>query len=167
MPNKPEWLPELILLSSFDGDWDSYLDDIYQIFRRDFVISKPVFRGMRMALKRHPVSDGKEATFWHIISEGADEQSRTPDMRRCERIQWPRPVIEMAEHDRFIKVWENQRDGEIRICIWVSFDDENYLVILAKRKEFTLLWTAYPITFPHQKRKLQREYEAYNARAAL
>ena len=167
MLGKPEWLPELILFQDFGGDWDAYLDAIYQAFRRDFVIGKPLFRETRMVLKRHPVSNGKEATFWHIISEGLDENSRTPDMRRCERIRWPRPVIEMADNEPSLKVWENQRDGETRICIWLSFGNEDYLVILAKRKEYTLLWTAYPITYPHQKRKLQREYEAYKARAAL
>ncbi|MBS4060887.1 MAG: hypothetical protein KG029_10845 [Bacteroidetes bacterium] len=167
MTDNPEWLPPLILLKDSEGDWDTYLDKIYQVFRRDFVARKPVFRGIRLALKRHPISEGKEATFWHIISEGKDEQNRTPDLRRCERMGWPCPIIEMSDGDHNLRVWENQRDDETRICIWLSFDGEDYLVVLAKRKEFVLLWTAYPLTYPHQKRKLQREYEAYMARAAL
>ncbi|MNH30689.1 hypothetical protein D3C79_909980 [compost metagenome] len=44
----------------------------------------------RLGLKRHPVIQGKEATFWHMISEGNDEAERLPDLRRCERIRWPR-----------------------------------------------------------------------------
>jgi hypothetical protein len=167
MINKPEWLPELLRLADFEGDWDTYLDAIYQAFRRDFVLSTPLFRGTRMVLKRFPVTDGKEATFWHIISEGKDEQDRTPDMRRCERIRWPRPIIEMVDHEPILKVWENQRDGETRTCIWLTYENVDYLVVLARRKDYILLWTAYPITYPHQKVKLQREYEAFKARAAL
>ena len=33
-------------------------------------------------------------------------------------------------------------------------------VILAKRRNYILPWTAYMVPQPHQKRKLQQEYEA-------
>ena len=58
-----------------------------------------------------------------------------------------------------LKVWENKRKHEKRICIW--FEDVEYLVVLAIRKGYILLWTAYPVTRLHRKRKLQKEYEAY------
>ena len=116
-----------------------------------------------MALKRHPVIQGKEATFWHLISEGGNEADRLPDLRRCERIRWPRPIIENAA-EPVIKIWENERKGERRICLW--FDNEDYLVILARRSDYVLLWTAYLVTLPHQKRKLQQEYEAYKKAGA-
>lgn len=38
------------------------------------------------------MADGKEATFWHMIQEGRIEEDRTPDIRRCERIRWPKPI---------------------------------------------------------------------------
>ena len=158
MMGEPEWLPPLVLFSDFGGDWDAYLDAIYDYFRRDFVDSKPVFQGRRLGLKRHPLTHGKEATFWHMIQEGAVEEDRTPDFRRCERIRWPRPIIE-HDTDETIKVWENQRRGEKRICLW--FEQENYLVILADRGNYILPWTAYLVEQPHRQRKLQREYEAY------
>jgi hypothetical protein len=58
-----------------------------------------------------------------------------------------------------VKVWENERRGETRVCLWLECCD--FLVILARRKGYTMLWTAYPVVHPHQRRKLQKEYEAY------
>lgn len=107
---------------------------------------------------RHPLTHGKEATFWHMIQEGAVEEDRTPDFRRCERIRWPRPIIEHDDDSR-VKVWVNQRRGEQRICLW--FEQENYLVILADRGKYILPWTAYLVEQPHRQRKLRKEYEAY------
>ena len=68
-----KWLPELILLEEFEGDWDRYLEEVYNCFAIDFVDDKPAFEGVRLGLKRHPMYDNKEATFWHMISEGKDE----------------------------------------------------------------------------------------------
>jgi len=67
--DKSSLLPPLILLSGCQNNWDSYLETIYASFCQDFVISKPVFEDKRFALKRHPIIRGKEATFWHIISD--------------------------------------------------------------------------------------------------
>jgi len=80
-------------------------------FSRTIVDSRPIFRGQILALKRHPVIQNKEATFWHLLSEGKIEENRLPDLRRCERIRWPRPIIE-RESDSRIKIWENKRRQE-------------------------------------------------------
>jgi len=167
MQNKPVWLPDLVRLVDYNGNWEKYLEAIYEFFRQDFVENRPSFRGVRLSLKRHPVIQGKEATFWHLVSEGKYEPDRLPDLRRCERIKWPRPIIEAGEQEPTLKVWENERDGETRICLWFSLEDEDYLVVLAKRNNYLLMWTAYPLTYPNTKRKLQKEYEAYKAGAAL
>ncbi|MEA3640775.1 MAG: hypothetical protein VBE63_12640 [Lamprobacter sp.] len=158
MTDKPDWLPPLERLSDYNGDWESYLEAIYSYFKQDFVDSNPVFRGRRLGLKRHPLNHGKEATFWHMIQEGAVEEDRTPDLRRCERIRWPRPIIE-HDADSRLKVWANQRRGERRICLWL--EQESFLVILADRGKYLLPWTAYLVEQPHRQRKLQREYEVY------
>jgi hypothetical protein len=158
MSESPDWLPPLVLLSDYGGDWNAYLDTLYAGFKQDFIDSKPVFQGRRLGLKRHPMTNGKEATFWHMIQEGAVEEERTPDFRRCERIRWPKPVIEHND-DPAIKTWYNQRGKEERVCLW--FTQENYLVILADRGDYILPWTAYLVEEPHRQRKLQREYEEY------
>ncbi len=154
----PGWLPPLVLFSEYHGDWDAYLDAIYEYFKQDFIDKKPRFQGRRLGLKRHPLTHGKEATFWHMIQEGSVEEERTPDFRRCERIRWPRPIIE-HDNDSAVKIWRNERGREERVCLW--FEQENYLVILADRGEYILPWTAYLVEQPHRQRKLLKEYESY------
>ncbi len=158
MTATPDWLPPLVLLNDFSGDWDAYLEAIYSWFKQDFVDSKPSFQGRRLGLKRLPLTHGKESTFWHFIQEGEIEEERIPDLRRCERIRWPRPVIE-HDTDAAVKVWHNKRGREKRICLWI--ENENYLVILADRGKYILPWTAYLVEKPHQQKKLRKEYEEY------
>jgi hypothetical protein len=152
---RPDWLPPLVEMGS--RDWDNYLALVYSYFRTDFVESSPDFQGTRLGLKRYPVIDGKEATFWHLISEGKAEADRLPDIRRCEHIRWPRPIIENYDDSR-LRVWENDRGGEARVCLWLV--EEDYLVVLAKRKGYVLLWTAYLVTRKHTKEKLLKEFES-------
>lgn len=154
----PVWLPQLVLFNDFQGNWARYLEALYDIFVADFVANKPVFRGIRLGLKRHPVIDGKEATFWHMTSTGEQEADRIPDFRRCERLRWPKPVIENADYAQ-IKVWKEPRAGEQRIHIW--FETQSYLVVLAERRDFILPWTAYPVLESHQKAKLNKRWEKY------
>jgi hypothetical protein len=153
-----EWLPGLVLLGDCEGDWQRYLNALYEFFKKDFVESQPIFEGKRLGLKRHPMSNGKEATFWHMISEGNEEEERIPDLRRCERIRWPRPIIENSRNS-VVKVWKNIREREARVCLWL--EPQEYLVVLASRKGYILLWTAYVVDQPHRKRKLQKEFEEY------
>lgn len=155
-------LPELICLNDYNGDWEKYLEAIYNCFKKDFIDSQPQFNKIKISLKKHPLLNGKEATFWHLISEGKDEQKRIPEMRRCERIKWPRSIIENHHSDN-IKYWENRRAGEERICL--CFGDWQYLVVLSKRKGYTLIWTAYPIAEKHTKKKLKKEYDKYSQNA--
>lgn len=161
------WLPELICLADFGGNWNAYFDAVYQCFVRDFIASKPVFRGKALGLKRIPYTDGREATFWHLISKGDDEETdeddRTPDLRRCERIAWPKPVIE-HETDATLKVWEQPYRSELRVHIWVEAKD--YVVVLARRKagkpdEYVLPWTAYVVDSDQYRRKLQKRFTKY------
>jgi hypothetical protein len=153
----PNWLPPLVLLEESNGDWNNYLTILYEIFKTDFIDTQCNYRGIKIAIKKHPQIDDKEATFWHLISEGENEETRTPDIRRCERIRWPKSVIEKVPDEK-IKVWHNIRSGETRLCLWM--EDAEYLIILAERNNYLLLWTAYTVTENHRKRKLQREYES-------
>jgi hypothetical protein len=163
MTEKPIWLPPLVLLNDYEGDWNKYLNALYSYFESDFLRTRPRFRGRKLGLKRHPLLAGREATFWHMISEGPYEASRKPDIRRCERIRWPRAVIENAE-DSTVKTWETTRRHERRICLWL--EGREYLVVLADRKGYLLPWTAYMVTYEHRKRKLQQEFENWNRKEA-
>ncbi|MCI0655401.1 MAG: hypothetical protein L0Y39_13165 [Methylococcaceae bacterium] len=158
MSDIPDWLPPLVLFSDYDGNWQAYLDAIYECFKQDFIDNKPVFQGRRLGLKRHPMSYGKEATFWHMMPEGMEEEIRMPDLRRCERIRWPKPVIEHND-DPKVKYWVSVKHNEDRIHIWL--EEEDYVVVLADRKNFLLPWTAFLVTRDHTRRKLTKEHETY------
>ena len=158
MSNSDDFLPTLVLFEDYGNDWHSYLEAIYRFFCQEFVSSKPNFEGKRFALKRHPILDGKEATFWHLISEGEVEGERLPDLRRCERIRWPRPMIEAIKSSH-VRCWRNKRKEEERIVI--ALGDFSYVVVLADRGDYVLLWTAYCVEMKHRRQKLRREFEAF------
>jgi hypothetical protein len=158
MGNMPLWLPALVLFNDYGGNWDDYLEAVYNHFKTDLVAQKAYYQGLPINLKRHPQFQDKEYVFWHVTSEGEIEDERIPDFRRCERIRWIKAIIDNAS-DPAIKIWENKRGSDRRTCLWL--ESEDYLVVLAKRSTFWLLWTAYLTNRDHTRRKLQREYEAY------
>lgn len=165
MSNAFDWLPDLVLLNSYENNWDKYLEALYAFYKTDFLDSKPKYRNMHVGVKRLPLYKNKESNFWHLIQEAYEnnkEEDRIPDLRRCERIRWPRPVIENTTKP-MILVWENTRHSsagvEKNICLWLK--EKEYLVVLRKRKNYLLLWTAYPVTQEHRKARLQKEYDAY------
>ena len=102
----------------------------------------------------------------HVISEGIAEDDRTPDMRRCERIGWIRPMVDSCQTDR-VRCWRNMRNGRERIVI--ALPDFSYVVVLQENREYVMLWTAYYIETEHRRAKLRREFDnwAKNASAAF
>ena len=152
------WIPDLVTLTESEGNWNVYLEKIYALFKEDFVYLRPDFRDQKVILKKYPTCKGKEATFWHLISEGKVEDDRIPDLRRCERIRWPRATIENETRPE-VKVWENRRGSESRVVLWL--ENREYLVVLARRSRYYILWTAYTVTRSHQKAKLEREFRQY------
>lgn len=156
MSEGKEWLPPLIRLDEYDGNWQRYIDAVFALFYRDFIETQPQFRSQWVRCRRDPIQDGKEAGFWHCVSEGYDEEHRTPDLRRCERIAWVRKVIEHA-NDAGVDVWEAKKGRERRIHIWL---DESYLVVLGDRKRYYQLVTAFCTDREHTKRKKRKERDA-------
>lgn len=156
----PAWLPRLCLLSDHGGDWSRYAEALYAHFKRDFLNSRPTYRGRALGLKRHPIARGKEATFWHMISDGDIEEDRLPNLRRCERICWARPLIE-GSNDCDVRVWQQERKGEKRIAIAV--DDFSYIVILAERgtgsNVYLLPWTTFYVDYEDKRRRYGKEWE--------
>ena len=144
----------------FPGNWEKYVETIYDAFSADFLGVRPNFLGKPLNLKRHPEEKGRVATFWHFISEGKVESERTPNFKRCERIRWPRAFIENYR-DPSIKAWRTVRakpkGKETRIILLM--ESENYVVILADRGSFILPWTAYYLDRSHTMEKLLREFD--------
>ena len=79
MPSIPIWLPPLVRLTDSKGDRNQYVEVVYRHFQHDFGSNRPTFASQPIQLKRHPIEQGKEAVFWHLISEGKTEADRLPD----------------------------------------------------------------------------------------
>ena len=156
MTEQADWLPEMVRLSNYDGDAEKYLDAVFAVFYRDFIMSQPKYEGKWVRCRRDPIVDGKEAGFWHCVSEGPDEATRTLAFERCERIAWIRYVIEHAR-DRKVDVWSRSKRRDRRCYLWC---DESYLVVLGERKRHYQLITAFCTDREHTKRKLRRERDA-------
>jgi hypothetical protein len=155
MSSNSDWLPPLVLLKDYGDEKQRYLEVVYGFFCQDFVTSRPNFEGKRVGLKRYPLKEGKEVTFWHIIGDNKEEDDH---QRRCARIRWPRPIIEAIKSGQ-IKWWKNKRGKADRIII--ALEDFSYVVVLEDRGEYVLPWTAYCVEKPHRQYDLRREYEAF------
>ncbi|MCT7584265.1 hypothetical protein N5U55_09095 [Aliarcobacter butzleri] len=138
-----------------------YIRRVYEVFKNDFIDNKPNFC-KKVGLKRHPLRNDREATFWHFTTEGEIEDEREIDISRCERIKYPKNIIENF-NDESVKCWKNERKGNTNILLY--FEAENYLVVLSDRGEYVLPWTAYIVNYKNQREKLLKEYEKYKKMA--
>jgi hypothetical protein len=118
------------------------------------------FRDWPVNCRRIPESQGRWSSFWHLVQEGPVEDNRLPDLRRCERIRWVRWVIENAVANPEIDEWEEVRNNSVDVLLWFR---EEYLVVLAKRRDYWLLKTAYCIVQQGRIAKKRRERDAYLA----
>lgn len=49
---------------------------VYEIFKEGFVTTKPAFGGVRLRLKRYPLANGKEYTYYHFTHSGNVETKK-------------------------------------------------------------------------------------------
>lgn len=150
--------PVLIYFEDFQGNFKNYFNAVYQIFSEHFQKSNPHFEGVRVSAPRYPEVDGLSRTFYHITHKGDDEQNREPDIRKMERIRFPKFKIEIHPHTELL-VWEKEMGSDIRIHILNVA--ESYLLVLNKRKDYLLLWTAFYVEHSHTIKKKLKEYETY------
>jgi hypothetical protein len=153
--------PDLLLFDAFGGDWTAYENELHRIFIAEIARGGVQFRGARVGCRRHPEAAGKWASFWHLVQEGPIEDDRLPDLRRCERIRWVRWVIENAATHPEIDEWQEVRGNAVDTLLWYR---EEYLVVLAKRRDYWLLKTAYCTTQRGRIAKKRRERDAYLAK---
>lgn len=157
-PENYNWLP--CLVEYLAGNWEDYVKIIYRYFENDFIKTKPMFQGCTVNHRHKPKDeDGYHAAFWHLVQEEDTVIGRVPNIRRCERIRWPRPIIEHEAEDAIL-VWESVRKNKTNICLF--FEEKDYLVVLGKRSSYVLLLTAYPIEHANRKEKLLKEYRTFH-----
>ncbi len=154
-----DWLPGLVEFNQYSGNWEPYCNALFAVFERDFILANPVFQSQRLAHRKRPESLGKPSGFWHLISEGEIEDDRIPDLRRCERISWPHPMI-MEDGQPRIAAWMNERNNRKRVLLAVL--DFSYVLVLEPRQDdYCLVITAYDVEQSHRRAKLEREYWAF------
>jgi len=157
---KPVWLPEEF---QYDGNWEEFIECVYQVFKQDFMQTQPSYQG-RIVTCDTKIIDGKEAGFWHIVQRHDSQlNERLPDLRRCSRIPWPKPIIE-NNSSPILSVWRVDRKKagkprQKRILIWL--EEFDYLVVLAERKRVVVLVTAYCTDIESHKNKLRKERDKY------
>lgn len=157
-------LPELILFEEYGNNWDAYVEAIYTIFCKEIKNYNLKYQGKKVILKRYPLFKNKEKAFWHLTSEGRIEEQRVPSLPRCERISWIKFIIENKERG-FVRVWKNKRGQKSHVCL--SLKSFEYIVVLAERKNYFLLLSAYPIEYEWRRKKLEREYRRYKKQNPL
>lgn len=150
--------PDLIFLNDYAGDFKNYFKAVYAVFENDFIKTQPKYEGLKVAVRKYPEVDGIHRTFYHITHEGEDENNRQPDIRRMERIRFPKFVMVNHTHNKIL-VWKNKRGKDERIVLFN--ETENYVVILTDRTEYYMFITAYYIETEHRKKSLLKEYETY------
>jgi hypothetical protein len=158
MVDKDLVFPDLIYLNDYAGNFQDYFNAVYTIFETDFIKSNPNYEGLKVAVRRYPEEEGLHRTFYHMTHQGEDENNRQPDIRRMERIRFPKFVIDNNTHNEIL-IWKNKRGKDERIVLFN--ESENYIVILTDRTEYYMFITAYYIETDHRKRSLLKEYETY------
>ncbi len=150
--------PDLIELNNFAGNFQNYFKAVYGIFETHFIKNQPNFNNLKVAVRKYPEVDGLHRTFYHITHQGEDENNRQPDIRRMERICFPKFVIDNNAHNEIL-IWKNKRGKDERIVLFN--EAQNYITILTDRKDYYMFITAYLIETEHRKRSLLKEYENY------
>ena len=150
----PQWLPELFSVHPWT---DSTYSDLYHIFVRDFIDSQPLYHGQ--AIWFFPeVEDGKHIIFWHLTTR--DDKStgqRLPDLRRCERLPWVRPILCRPPYPEILDWDYEEGDGTTKTYVWLK--ENNFVVILKKYPDGSRrLITSFWIDYPHTKRRLMNKY---------
>lgn len=160
------WLPDQVYFSDFES-WGKYQDYLYDIFKNDFIRSRPIFEKKEVNIRRHPIEYGKEEAFFHVTCQDYSKNGeRVPDMRRCERIKWVRAFIENYDCDSSqcsqcsgIKVWSEPYKNTTRVHILL--EKEKYMVVLERRDSYVLLITAFYFDHHHALEKKLKHYEMY------
>ena len=162
MTNKPHWLPEIISFSDYNSDWKQYSEKIFQIFKKDFIDSKPLYNSKPVLFDNRPINN-YPACFWHLITEDKiEDYSRLGveniSLLRCERLCWIRPIIE-NHFDKIVSVWENKREKKLNTVFFM--EDYDYAVVLTNIKNRFYLITAYFINYPYRKEQLIKERDKW------
>lgn len=149
-------LPDLFEFSENEDSWSVFEEMLYDFFQRGIEQGQLTFRGQPVNCERRDDVGGKDGAFWHLITEGENEETRVPKLRRCERLRWIPWIINHAGSDNRVRVMSNKRGSDTRFALWLWQKD--YAVILAQRKNYYVLKTAYPL-YKNRIKQFERDWK--------
>ena len=153
-----DFLPDLLLLSDFGNDWDTYLDELYRVYLKEIVNGDLSFNDLPIRFQFRPMSHGKGFGFRHLIKASESEEGRPPDLKRCECLRWIGWIIKNVKTNADILWWENRRGSSTHVVLW--FKPAKFAVILAKRKDYYLLKSAYSV-YSDREKSFEKEWKQY------
>lgn len=153
-------LPSPLEYSLFGHNWAAYKESLYRIFQKDFLNGVVTFKGKRVDIIHDEFFEGKERSFWHIISEGKEDINRSPNADRCASIPWVKPLIEDDGNCMSYRLWTKYHDKTKKDRYYIWCTAVNYLVILEDRGTHYKLITAYNV-IPYKAKQYEKDYNNY------
>lgn len=172
----PDWLPAL---ATVDPWTETTYGMLYSIFCHDIRDNHLLFRGNNVWIYQEK-EDGKEKIFWHLTTREDKRQSiprrkeklypppqvtpqpqppeRLPDLRRCERLLWVKPLIEHPS-DPHVLAWDYEEgDRTIKTYVWLR--GYNFVVIMKKYPNGKRrLITSFYVDEEYKEKDFGRKYE--------
>ncbi len=168
----PEWLPEIVSVNPWT---DNTYEMLYEIFCRDI-------RDRHLRYIGHDVwifndmEDGKEKIFWHLTTRECKREiiprrkqkfypygqkytqtERLPDLRRCERLTWVKPLIEHPTEPEVLAWDYEEGDRTVKTYIWIK--DYAFVVIMKKYPDGKRrLITSFHINENYKRRDFENKY---------
>ncbi|MCB5195705.1 hypothetical protein [Deefgea salmonis] len=152
---------------------------LYQLFHRDFVACRTMLnRTIYIDPQSQRQDEGKENTFWHLITRDHERQvrvdgryqtvkERLTDYRRAERIEWVKQII--ANHtDPAVRIFYHQETNQkrnIRLYLWAYEND--FVVILQKLgRSSSFLVTSFYVDHHSKRADYEQRFARYQAGTA-
>lgn len=153
-------LPAFIELEDVPGDdyverVRVYIELLYKLYKREIALGDLAFREWAVKCQFRPETLGKHYAFWHTMQDGPVEDDRNIDLQRCRRIRWIAWTILNGDGDERIRVFPQERGREESWVLWLY--EEDYAVILWKRRNYYLLKTAFMVK-AHKQKEFDRDW---------
>lgn len=144
-------LEDLHTYKDFNNNFTEYEDYLYSIFLKDLFNMKIFYKEKPVSLKKHPMYNDKEESFYHLTCKNYewDISKRDPDFRRSERLHWIKQSIETNHSLTYKKdcflVYKKETNNKVRTHLLNK--EDRYIIILEERKDYYLLITAFYIEY--------------------
>ena len=168
----PDWLPEIASVNPWT---ENTYEMLYAIFCRDIRDCNLLYNGNDVWIFPD-TEDGKELIFWHLTTRGVKRQKtprrkrkyypewqtdtkteRLPDLRRCERLPWIKPLLEHPSEPEVLTWDYEEGDRTIKTYAWIK--DNDFVVIMKKYPDDKRrLITSFYVDKSFKRKDFERKY---------